>query len=1066
MNRSHVRDKTRSILGGYLHQIKDLKNFEVHTDNKRNGPYIEKAFTKAINILNQWTNTSDTAKIDVSGKPCHAEIKGIHDTLSKTRVLVSIGDGNKKRYYTLKMLEGIDTHENLMEAMVKVNENNKDHYYGAGPTFDENGTQMYPKTMGIHFFQQSGSAASLRKVPREGISNQNEVQLRDYNFHDGAFWPYVSKIPIDLSPYQIFSDIQAKYYKDNCFVYACIQSGVFPPKDYDFIREVVKTKRFPTKELPKFAEQLHCNFKISRIADNKAKKNRIYIIDTQKILKKTYDKTVELILWKEHYFFKKELPITKFYIAHYEEIMENKFCIGLPLEDKQRITQLYKTKAPKLSDSLSSPFVIIDTMFECDRFRPINVSEREIIKAREYRVKLEDYTDLDYNPALCTRPIQDTKKEALNFENIWYADFESITSTTPHKAYLCCYISDRGYKHSFRGFDCAEKFLEAIPDKTLIYFHNLKYDASFFMNVLPNQYKVKIIERTGTILQLQFVCILTKRHFTFRNSYSIIPAPLKAFGSMFHLEVEKDVFPYSAYTLETVTSGLAKLDDCLKALPDDQIEQFLENCNRLKCFEGESVKIMNYANYYCLKDCEVLRAGMSAFDKDLKRLFEDNEREWIGLQSYISVSSIGYSFALKFGCLDGCYELAGKPQNFISRCVSGGRTMTANNEKLIIDEKLQDFDAVSLYPSAMSIMNGIPKGIPKVITDFSKLNEYSDYFIEINITKLQAKGVDHYKFPLVFGKENQSKVFRDKCYSNFYVDKRSLEDLIEFYDIEYTPIRGYYFNDGFNNRINTFIKLLFDLRKKYKAEGNALQNTIKLLLNSIYGKSILKPVETEIKVINPKQLERFIIQHYNYIIEINEAKNGYKKHIYAKIIKSINTHYNCPQFGVNVLSWSKHLMNRVMCLADQNNIPVYYQDTDSMHLKEDDVPKLGELFKKKYNTELIGTNLCQFHCDFDPIKPGVPVHSKKLIALGKKSYLDLLEDTEGNTSYHIRMKGVPQSVIMNHCRNNNMTLEELYLKLFRGETIKFNLLDGANCFRKNKFYEQYTPSVFFRTVKF
>ena len=64
------------------------------------------------------------------------------------------------------------------------------------------------------------------------------------------------------------------------------------------------------------------------------------------------------------------------------------------------------------------------------------------------------------------------------------------------------------------------------------------------------------------------------------------------------------------------------------------------------------------------------------------------------------------------------------------------------------------------------------------------------------------------------------------------------------------------------------------------------------------------------------------------------------------------------------------------------------------------------------------------------------------------------------------MKGVPQNVLTNYCEKNKITLEELYLKLFNGETIKFNLLDGANCFRKNKFYEQYTPSVFFRTVKF
>ena len=43
--------------------------------------------------------------------------------------------------------------------------------------------------------------------------------------------------------------------------------------------------------------------------------------------------------------------------------------------------------------------------------------------------------------------------------------------------------------------------------------------------------------------------------------------------------------------------------------------------------------------------------------------------------------------------------------------------MTAENKKqLVTDSKIQDFDAVSLYPSAMYLMPGIPKGKPKVLT--------------------------------------------------------------------------------------------------------------------------------------------------------------------------------------------------------------------------------------------------------------------------------------------------------------------------------------------------------------
>jgi hypothetical protein len=64
------------------------------------------------------------------------------------------------------------------------------------------------------------------------------------------------------------------------------------------------------------------------------------------------------------------------------------------------------------------------------------------------------------------------------------------------------------------------------------------------------------------------------------------------------------------------------------------------------------------------------------------------------------------------------------------------------------------------------------------------------------------------------------------------------------------------------------------------------------------------------------------------------------------------------------------------------------------------------------------------------------------------------------------MKGIPQPVLMNYCTSHNMTLEELYMKLYNGEEITFNLLDGSLGFRKNKLYEQYTPACFTRKISF
>jgi hypothetical protein len=155
-----------------------------------------------------------------------------------------------------------------------------------------------------------------------------------------------------------------------------------------------------------------------------------------------------------------------------------------------------------------------------------------------------------------------------------------------------------------------------------------------------------------------------------------------------------------------------------------------------------------------------------------------------------------------------------------------------------------------------------------------------------------------------------------------------------------------------------------------------------------------------------------------------------------------------------------------MCLADDIGIQIYYQDTDSMHMNESDIATLSDAFEKKYGRCLIGSDMQQFHSDFSPIKDGLECWSKRLITLGKKCYLDVLEDKMGNHGYHIRMKGIPQPVIENYCHNEAINLEQLYLRLYDGEEITFNLLDGSLGFRKSKVYEQYTPKEFTRRICF
>ena len=122
-----------------------------------------------------------------------------------------------------------------------------------------------------------------------------------------------------------------------------------------------------------------------------------------------------------------------------------------------------------------------------------------------------------------------------------------------------------------------------------------------------------------------------------------------------------------------------------------------------------------------------------------------------------------------------------------------------------------------------------------------------------------------------------------------------------------------------------------------------------------------------------------------------------------------------------------HLGNGEQICCD-NNIPLYYQDTDSMHLRKEDVSVLENLFYNKFNRKLIGSDMGQFHIDF-PLVDGKEPVSRKSIFLGKKAYLDCLINEDGKEDYFIRMKGVPDDVINNTCKDMNITVEELYERI-------------------------------------
>ncbi len=159
-----------------------------------------------------------------------------------------------------------------------------------------------------------------------------------------------------------------------------------------------------------------------------------------------------------------------------------------------------------------------------------------------------------------------------------------------------------------------------------------------------------------------------------------------------------------------------------------------------------------------------------------------------------------------------------------------------------------------------------------------------------------------------------------------------------------------------------------------------------------------------------------------------------------------------------------------MTTAEDLDIKIFYQDTDSMHIEKSRLKDLEIEFKNRYGRELVGTNLGQFHNDFDELKGEVWAY--KSIFNGKKCYIDMLKNDKGDEAVHNRAKGVSLDAIDKYAKDNykDIILNEAkyitYERLFDEEKIDFNMLLTQPRFKNNKNRQVTTCSKFTRGLKF
>lgn len=897
---------------------------------------------------------------------------------------------------------------------------------------------------------------------------------------EGAFFPYYHKTKLNLERFQIspltsFNEdvnINTELNNDNCLIYALKLLGL-PESKLNPIKNYVSNGNIPICKLKEICEG--GGFKIKLMTQmakgNEKNKSRITKYGTE-------GTEYNICCVEGHYFINEMTNYTAYYIKNYNKLKD--------VKDGNYIIK--KTNERDHTRTIYSFDLILlllenkEELLELIDYANIN-SFDEINKTYVIDEDKTIFRDLYFDPKYsCKEYVADEEKEEKECIPITIFDFETYKDfNNRHIPYLCCFIDKNGFSMDLIGQDCGKQLLDTIKEDTILMAHNAKYDVRFLIQYLS---KCSEIVNGGSFIT--FSGYYGKHKIIIKDSYKLIANPLKDLPEMFLSkeeckDIKKEVMPYDLYNQETLLRRFIPIEECLKHFKssiktDEELEEdkkeFIKNCEEWELIYNGKIDIYEYSAIYCRMDCKILKSCYSVF------------REWclkdfnLDINNILTIPSLAERYFKNEGCFEGCYALSGLPQLFIGKAVVGGRTMMANNKKdKILDQILNDFDAVSLYPSAMSRIKGFLKGVPKVIKnlDYNEIKNYDGYFIQIKILKVGIKRA----FPLMSYKNEEGiRDFNNDMEGKIMiVDKTTAEDLINFQDVSFEVLKGYYYDEGFNDKIVDTIKYLFSKRKELKGKKNKSEIIYKLIMNSGYGKLITKPHETKIKFFDrKKEFDTYKSRNYNII-------NNYVEYVQGKYRVEINdtkgNQFNYCHLGAEILSMSKRIMNEVICTAEDNNLKIYYQDTDSIHINDEDISKLKDIYESKYNRELIGKNMGQFHSDFDIKikKDGKEIKvnnivSTGLIMLGKKSYIDKLEGLGEDgiiyNDYHIRLKGINNEAIQLKIKQNYKNPFELYEDLYNGKDINFDLTaEGSKaCFEFGKSYNIITKTTFKREVCF
>lgn len=893
----------------------------------------------------------------------------------------------------------------------------------------------------------------------DSIFRANQIGVKSYTItevkathkikdRDGSFFNYENKTDLDLTPLQILrEEDDERIINEQCLLYVLQQNGVSNTL-INTIKLSITNRAIPKKDLEKICSIIKKKIIIHFYRNDRETK------ETTETHGKEYNEVIEVSLYENHYFVYEKSEYSKYFIDNYDKLKD--------VQNGKHITKIRVKNGKQTYE--------YDKKKKCNTLYLINRLFKDGYFKRDTKMLLQLDDNASYSSQVI--PLDNIDEEQDNEysekdevkQKIFVADTETIVCDGEHKIYKIGIIAnDEKITEIYNvNENWIDKFFNYVKKRTpegyqaVCYFHNLKYDfvASLKKYILCSEPVIK--DNSIYSVSITHYGITIK----LRDSYKLISSPLKDFTKIFKLPDElkkKEAINYKFYKMETLETTTHSVNEYIKNFTDEEKHIFYEAMkNKEFEYKNEVFNANKYYDYYLKYDCLVLKEGLIKFDEIIKTITGSNNKTPLSIYNSLTIASLAHEYMVINGAYENVYKVSGNLREFISRAVCGGRVNVYENVRCeVVECIMNDLDATSLYPSAMDRLTnegmGIPKGKAKRINGEYKDKDY--YIVKIKITKINKQQ----KNPFIAIRKKDSIEYVNTIDESVevYVDKLTLEDYIKFHHIEYEFLDGIYWNEGFNPKLGLLVKELFEERKRYKKEGaDVIQNMVKLIMNSCYGKTIMKKSKTEIIYMNKNKFNKSTKQWTTN----NESMNNYIYNNFNSIssYKEINdnqieltkckmdTSYNIGHAGTIILSMSKRIMNEVMGIASDNNIDIFYQDTDSQIMRNDDIPKLAELYKQEYNKDLIGSELGQFKSDYN-LKGAVgDIVATKAIFLGKKSYICVLEGKDKNgkiiNGTHHRMKGMTEAGIDDYVNKNcGGDYFTLYSELADGQEIEMTL---------------------------